>query len=252
MKRLLNIFKKLASVNCPSFKENRIMPFIIKHAFNNGFKVSLDDNFNIIVVRRNPRSTRSKLRKLPMLCAHMDNITVNKQNLFRGISYDYKTGIISAEDGNVIGGDDKCGIAIIMRIMELAPKRGYEFIGVFTRGEERGSGARDLNPKTIDAIKWGIVLDRRGYNDVVTRIYGKKLCSESFSDWVCSQAPMGTNPVKISSCHSDASPLKDLGIRDVVNLSVGYHDPHSTRETVNLNQMYNSFMWTENMIISDM
>lgn len=249
MKRLRRIFLNLARVNVPSGSENRIMPPIIKTALNNGFKVSIDENFNVIAIRRNSNNGKNK-NKLPLLCAHMDNISRSDDTLRREVTYDHKTGIITTPGSkDILGGDDKCGIAIILRLMELAPRYNYEFIAAFTRSEERGVGANKLNKNILKSVKWAIVLDRRNQNDIVTKIGSTILCSKEFADWISHNAPKEITPNIINSCFSDAVPLRSHGVENVVNLSTGYYEPHSEKEYVIMSELYNSFLWTENIIM---
>lgn len=248
MKRLRRIFMNLAKINVPSFKENRITPPIIKAAFSNGFRVAMDDSNNIIAIRRN---NWSSTERLPLLCAHMDNITFTPSVTNRKVFFNHKTGVISTEPDQVLGGDDKCGMAIILRLMELAPRCKYEFISVFTRGEERCQGANKLNRSIIDSASYALVLDRRNSSDVVTSINGQSLCGSEFADWVCVLAPGNISPVQIDSCFSDALALAEFGL-DAVNLSCGYYGPHSTAETVNLNEMHDTMMWVGRILMDGM
>lgn len=242
MKRLRRIFMKLASINTPSGYENRVMPYIMKRLMCSGFKVALDKSFNIIAYRG-----LRKNRRLPLLCAHADTVNRNDEEARIELAYNnIRKTIHTTGNKNVLGGDDKCGIAVILRLAELAKQDKLRFAVLITRGEERGQGAHSVNKEIYGLVKYGIVIDRRGNNDIVVKIGGKSLCSQHFAEWVQNSAPEGLKPTMIESCHSDAAPIADHV--NVVNISCGYHDPHSSDEYVYLDQLSDTMAWVKNML----
>lgn len=242
MKRLRRIFMQLASANTPSGYENRVMPYIMKRLMCCGFKISLDKSFNIVAYRG-----LRKNRKLPLLCAHADTVGRKSEVERLKLAYNHiRKTIHTVNNEHVLGGDDKCGIAIILRLAEIAKEENLRFAVLITRGEENGSGASSVNKALYDIIKYGIVIDRRGESDVVVKIGSKSLCTQGFADWVVSNAPEGIEPNCIDSVHSDASPMSSHV--EVVNLSCGYHNPHSDEEYVRLDQMHGTMRWVKNLL----
>lgn len=242
MKRLRRIFMQLARINTPSGYENRIMPYIIKRLMCSGFKVALDKSFNIVAYRG-----LRKNRKLPLLCAHADTVCRSHEETELKLVYNNirKTIHVSNSD-EVLGGDDKCGVAIILRLAEVAKQKNLKFAVLITRGEECGDGAKTANRALYDMIKYSLVIDRRGSTDVVVKIGNKELCSKEYAEWVIENAPASIKPTPIESCHSDAFPIADHV--NVVNLSCGYHDPHSSDEFISVRQMYGTMVWVKNML----
>lgn len=244
MKRLRRIFMNLARVNTPSGCEYRIMPYIIRVLMNNGFRVSFDQNFNIIAHNGWRRG-----EKWPLLCAHCDtagyypkietlDLTYNARRKTIHVSGDYET----------LGGDDKSGVAIILRLVEEAKLKGYKFVVLITRGEENQKGARYTNKSIYKMLKYCITIDRRNAADVVYHIQGKDIGEASFIEWVALMAPDEIqNDVNIiKSVYSDARATAEF--INSVNISCGYYIPHSKEEYVKLDDMYNSLNWVRRLL----
>ncbi len=242
MNRLRRIFWRLAEVNTPSYSENRITPMVIKILLNSGFKVSMDEHWNIIASNGNTRNGE----KLPLLCAHADTVNDSKGARVKLVYNNMRKVIHTSKFSEVLGGDDKCGIAIILRLAEMAKKDGLKFVVLITRGEEVGVGAGKLNESIFDLCEYSIVIDRRGSGDIVHNIYGQELCSKEFALWVEDMAPESIKTRKISSMHSDAAELAEW--LEVVNLSCGYYDPHSDYEFVDVRDMHSALIWVKRII----
>ena len=109
----------------------------------------------------------------PLLSAHMD--TVRKDD-------DFCIGAFLTEDederifsGGILGGDDKCGVYIILKALKEGKKVNF----IFSRDEEIGClGIKALlkpnwveNKELADKIRnnclWCLVLDRRGNSDII-------------------------------------------------------------------------------------
>ena len=170
-----------------------------------------------------------------LLTAHMD--TVHKEKC-KTIIYkkDKVTGddIITSPEG--IGGDHRCGIYMILKILEKV-----NCSVLFCEDEEIGSvGARkfvdtNLFQELKGKFKYIIELDRAHENDAVFYhddnqefhdfiINGKEFWRQDHGSWsdICTLSPA-------------------LGISSV-NLSCGYYSAHSLAEYVNLDEMERSIL----------
>jgi hypothetical protein len=96
----------------------------------------------------------------------------------------------------------------------------------------------------IKLLKYGIVFDRRGRDDIICSA-GAKYASEKFRAAVSSIANKypETEHFKASDagCGSDANHLCRL--ISCVNLSVGYYEPHTAKEFVNLREIHNTLFF---------
>lgn len=162
-----------------------------------------------------------------LLTAHMD--TVHKVTC-RNYIVEYignKTKVWS-KDG--IGGDDRCGIHMILRIIEDGCKPSV----LFCEDEEIGGVGSNkfCKSKYIDELKemkYLIELDRMNGNDAV--FYDCN--NEEFTQFII----YNTGYKKSWGSFSDISNLSPACKVASVNLSCGYYNPHTTREYVVMEEM---------------
>lgn len=158
-----------------------------------------------------------------LLCAHMD--TVHKELPQTLV---YANGTISSPQG--IGGDDRCGIYMILNILEK-----YDCHVVFLEDEEIGCvGVKKfINTKVCqklknEKLKYIIEFDRKGNNHAVTYDcenpeFDKFITKEFFKK-------------EYGTC-SDISYIAPKLEVAAVNLSCGYYKEHNLEEWVNLAEM---------------
>lgn len=153
-----------------------------------------------------------------LLVAHMD--TVHKECVQK---IKYTGAIMSSPQG--IGGDDRCGIYAILQII-----KDYHCSVLFTEDEEIGCVGAEKFVKSEyivnNNVNYIIEIDRRGTNDCV--FYS---CDNpEFEEFIESTGYFITSWGSLSDI-SIIAPA--LGVA-AVNLSSGYFDEHTTRETINV------------------
>ena len=159
-----------------------------------------------------------------LLTAHMD--TVHDEPVKDW--YETEKGRISSPQG--IGGDDRCGIWIILQIL----KAGYKPHVLFCEDEETGGIGSHKFVKTnykfaLSNCKYFIELDRMGNNDAVFYKCGNK----KFQDYIMDT----TKYQKAYGSFSDISVLSPETDIASVNLSCGYYNPHTLSEYVEYDEM---------------
>ena len=173
--------------------------------------------------------------------AHMD--TVHKEKCREIYGYHDKKNnrnIISSPQG--IGGDDRCGIYMIMNIIQTTNYRPYI---LFCEDEEIGSvGCRKFTmTEYVDELKdvlFAIELDRANANDLV---YYDDINTD-FHNW-CMEV---TGYVENRGSWSDISELcPEIGASGV-NISCGYYNAHHTDEYVVLEEMMSSIKATKKLL----
>ncbi len=176
-----------------------------------------------------------------MLVAHLDTVHKESPSI---ICYSKDGNYIMSPQG--IGGDDRCGVYIILRLLKLLAFRPHV---VFTMEEETGgTGASDfvkyVNEKeiTFPNLKYIVEYDRKGKDDCVfydcdnkefeafVEKFGFKTAYGSFSD-ISIIAPA-------------------LGVA-AVNLSSGYYNPHTEHEYVSVTDMKATIRRSTQMLNSD-
>ena len=167
-----------------------------------------------------------------LLTAHMD--TVHKE-LVKDFYEDIKTD----ENGNIthtisspqgIGGDDRCGIFAILKIIES----GYHPYVLFCEEEEKGGigSAKFCKTKYITelaGLKFLLELDRANANDIVFYDNGNK----DWKNWVEDE----TNWKIDYGSFSDICILSPACEISSVNLSCGYYKAHTVYEYVVVEEM---------------
>lgn len=167
------------------------------------------------------------------LVAHMD--TVFKEPV-QDMYYDQQKGVIWSPEG--IGGDDRCGIFAIIKIIQSGLRPSI----ILTTDEEKGGlGAAALAEKKcpIPGLKYMIELDRRGTNDCV------------FYDCYCPEFSQYVSSFGFCEAYGSFSDISFLmGAWEIcgVNLSVGYHGEHSETEIVKIAPLYDTIRKVKNML----
>lgn len=173
-----------------------------------------------------------------LLTAHMD--TVHKVQVKR-YSAHKKGGkiIVTAKEG--IGGDDRCGIYMILQII----KDGYRPSILFCEDEEAGGiGSRKFCAtqyiNDLREMNYLIELDRMNGNDAV--FYDCD--NEEFTDFIIENTGYKEN----WGSFSDISHLSPMCGVASVNLSCGYYNAHTTSEYVVIEEMENTIKVVEKLL----
>ena len=156
------------------------------------------------------------------LVAHLD--TVHRQQPTRDeIFYDQEKRVMWSPVG--IGGDDRCGVFIIMNLIMYGLKPHV----LFTWNEEIGGyGAKSAAQMLLPEINFMIQFDRRGSAQSVYYM----LDYPEFEDYINEfgfKTHIGT--------YSDICELAPVWNRAAVNLSAGYEREHSMTEVVMVDVM---------------
>lgn len=157
-----------------------------------------------------------------LLVAHMD--TVHKETPKMIL---IEKGKISSPQG--IGGDDRCGIAMILDVIKT-----HKCSVLFTEDEEVGGiGASkftntELAKSLISKFNFIIEFDRKGNRDAVFYDCG----NEEFENFI-TQKYFKTNMGSFSDISIVAPYLKTAA----VNLSCGYYNAHTTKEYIVWDEM---------------
>ena len=165
-----------------------------------------------------------------VLTAHMDTVHKEVVKDYYGYTDDKGNEIITSPQG--IGGDDRCGIYMILSILKSTD---YRPTIIFCEDEEVGGVGSNKFVKgdyILPEVKFFIELDRANGNDLV--FYDDE--NYKFQDW-CEDV---TGYRTAYGSFSDISHFcPGYGISGV-NISCGYHHAHTLEEHVVLEEMLNS------------
>ena len=170
-----------------------------------------------------------------LLVAHMDTVHTKQCTEIRNFN-----GRLSSPQG--IGGDDRCGIFIIMNIVKelhcsvlLCEDEEKSGVGAnkFVRAKKtiKNDDGKEVEVKYITdlGVNYMIEFDRKGNNDAVFYSCG----NEEFIDFV----EDATNFKFATGSFSDISVLMPEAKLSAVNLSCGYYNPHTPTEYVVYDEM---------------
>jgi hypothetical protein len=193
--------------------------------------VAVQHNGNLLLRKGNPHAVQ------PYFLAHTDQV------------HDYEPymrvlrsgNILSAVDGNGkqcgVGGDDKCGIYLALMMLHVLPN----CTAVFVRDEEVGClGSAEIPLSWFSSAAFVLQADRNnGTYDVIRNTNGCNCASDEF------MAAVLALPIALEAGHSETTgsvtDIGELGNRELncsmINISSGYHYPHSAREIVKLDEL---------------
>lgn len=173
------------------------------------------------------------------LTAHMDTVHKEPVKDYYVLKEGKKT-IISSPQG--IGGDDRCGIFMILKILERTELRPTI---IFCEDEEIGGVGSQKFVKTkfikdLEKMYFLIELDRKGSDDLV---YYSDI-NEEYHKYLEKLTGYREN----YGSFSDISHLSPACKVSSVNISCGYYNAHTTSEYVVLEEMENSIKTTIKII----
>ena len=160
-----------------------------------------------------------------LLVAHLDTV---HHELPRNIVYDFDKGTVSSPQG--IGGDDRCGILMILEIV-----KAYNCSVLFCEDEEIGcvGAGKFIKTDLAASLEFNYIIefDRKGSNDAV--FY--ECDNPDFEEFITKEFYKTAY-----GSMSDISELAPFLGCAAVNLSCGYYNAHTTKEYVVFKEMISS------------
>jgi len=152
-----------------------------------------------------------------------------------------KDGILRVADPsatNCLGADDGAGVLVLLALIEAVVPAYY----IFTRGEERGGvGAAYLANNRSDLLGQfdrAIAFDRKGTSSVISHQGYGRCCSDVFAETLSDA--LGTDTLMYApdetGVYTDTAEFVGV-IPECTNVSVGYINEHTTKETQDLTHL---------------
>lgn len=207
--------------------QDELKSYLHRFLMSNGYKVVNEDGF-----------LYAKGTLPYLVTAHMD--TVHKEQCSRYSIHRFQ-GNHRIQSPYGIGGDDRCGIYMIVRMI----LDGYRPTVLFCEDEEIGSvGASKFTlTKYADELKelnYFIELDRANANDAVFYYCDNKEFKKYIEDNTGYKEAPGT--------WTDIVELSDATGIASVNFSCGYYNAHTTKEYVIFEEMWNTITVVERLM----
>ena len=230
---------QLYSIHSPSGREKKMRKFLRRQAEECGAQSIVTDAWGNLLITKGVSDT------YPCLAAHMDQVQMNHSKDFTVVQIgDDVLGWSSkshAQQG--LGADDKNGIFICLECL-----RKYDAIKVaFFVEEETGcGGSRNVGLDFFSDGRFIVQPDRRGGRDLITSMFGGDVCSDDFV------RAIGADQFGYTPEHGSITDVGELVERGVgiscLNLSCGYYDAHTDRETTRLSELQNCLDFVQHII----
>ena len=165
---------------------------------------------------------------------HTDS--VHRKSGVQEVHFDPLTDKFSTPDGSCLGADDNSGTYILL---ELLRKR-IPGLYIFHRAEEVGgcgsSWIAQHSSELLEQYDRAIAFDRKDIYSIITHQGSKRCCSDEFADDLAEKLGMNHRTDSGGSFTDTAN--YDHIIPECTNLSVGYFNAHSARETQLLDYLW--------------
>jgi len=166
------------------------------------------------------------------------------------LSYDSKTSKLTSNGTRPMGGDDKTGIAIAIELAKVMPKQSFKFL--FTVEEEIGcigiKYAIEHHAKFFEDCLYSITCDRKGSSDICVTTGGERNVNNYFLAELAKWGIVTGVPVILAQgSSSDNFYIKRL-VSNAVNISAGYHSPHTNSEYIIVDETIRTLRWVRNFI----
>lgn len=146
-------------------------------------------------------------------------------------------GLIMQADSqsNCLGADCTAGIWLMMEMIRANRPGLY----IFHRAEEVGGKGStfiaDHRADILAGIEYAVAFDRRDTTSIITHQWGGRCCSEAFAASLSKALGMGHEADDTGSFTDTANYIGLIG--ECSNLSVGYMNEHTKRETLDFNYL---------------
>ena len=164
-----------------------------------------------------------------MFTSHTDTVHMNHAEVHQEVVLDKN--LYGKQDSQPLGADDAAGNWLMFNMISY----GVPGIYAFFRGEERGGIGSSYCAKhrrdLFDDVRCAIALDRRGTQSVITHQGAGRGCSDEFGTSLAAILKMG-HQLDPTGIYTDTAEFFDI-VPNCTNLSVGYENEHSKRETLN-------------------
>lgn len=140
------------------------------------------------------------------------------------------------KQGHTLGADDGAGLWLMLEMIKADRPGLY----IFHRAEEVGGlGSKDIaknNPEYVAGIKMAIAFDRKATKSIITFQRSQRCCSDAFGNALA--AKLNATPgldydLDKGGVFTDTASYTSL-IPECTNLSAGYYDEHTSRETLDV------------------
>ena len=234
-KELIYILGELFRIYSPSKHEQPVVEYCVRLLRGAGFKVFVDNINNLYATRGNVEGD-----PLVMLNAHTDTVQRDSdKDVADFVEYVWMNDAYTG-NGKMLGGDDKCGIAVALT---LAVHTDLPMKIIFTVEEEIGGhGARAITKADVSGVSFFFTIDRMHGTDLISTYCGRPCAPTEFVTEFIRIAKYATDVTFKDTGGSFADTYTISAMVPGVNLSAGYYNAHTDKDFVLVDELYNVMM----------
>jgi putative aminopeptidase FrvX len=255
MERDYQLLKDVLSVPTKTYKEDRMIEFLVEWLTKNNFSFEVDEYYNIYVTKQ----TDENVEYFPCVVAHTDTvhqldvINVHEEQLPNDQG-DLKLSLKGYnDDGNPtgIGGDDKCGVFACLELLKELPNLKAAF---FVSEETGCHGSKNASKSFFGDVGYAIQFDAPGNSMVSQYCMGVQLfdstsnffekCDKVLTETFNRERRYESHP------YTDVYMLKQLFDFSCINFAIGYYRYHTPNEYVVVEDVYNGIKTGKELIES--
>jgi len=236
LNRLINTL----SIQTASYDSDRMSRYIMRQLDNRNIPYTQDKTGNIYATKGNAKLYPTMVSHIDTVHAVNEDVVVKRQgnNLYAIDTYKME------QYG--IGGDDKVGVFITLELLDIF----QHFKAVFFVDEEVGCiGSSHCNHKFFEDSTIVLQCDRKGAKDFTSTILNQPMLSVEFMEYV-KPIVKSFNREYVNGGMTDVHELSEHIPICMANMSCGYYNPHSAREYVNIENVFDTLEFCKQILTS--
>ena len=257
----INKFKELLSVPTKTYKESKMVEFLVNYLTIEGYDWYRDEYNNVYVTK----GTLDEGEFYPMFISHtdtvhelIDQINVKEEYLVRPYTFGKDFGTEQSlclkaydndENPTGIGGDDKCGIFICLELLKQLDKVKVAF---FVSEETGCHGSKMVNEEFLKDVGYCTQYDAPGDHLISYSCFGTVLFDkdgEFFKTALRSiTGSFGNDMLVQSHPYTDIMMIKQKSDISCINMSCGYYNMHTANEFVCLDDVERAITSGKNLV----
>ena len=253
MERNYQLLKDVLSVPTKTYKEDRMIEFLVDWLTKNNYSFEVDGYYNIYVTKQ----TDENIEYFPCVVAHTDTvhqldvINVHEEEL-PNEQGELKLSLKGYNDDGLptgIGGDDKCGVFACLELLKELPNLKVAF---FVSEETGCHGSKNADKGFFNNVGYAIQFDAPGNKMVSEYCMGVQLfergseffdtCDKILTETFNKDKNYESNP------YTDVYMLKKLFDFSCINFAIGYYRYHTRDEYVVVEDVYNGIKTGKELI----
>ena len=233
--------KEVLSIPSVYGEEGLVRDYIQTYAENEGIDYHIDKKGNIYLTKGSEKMTEGEY--YPCVVAHMDTVHRNHINLVKSnerldivesyhsvVENDILTARMPGTDTQTgIGGDDKCGVAVCLEMLDHFDVIKASF---FVEEEIGMMGSKEADEEFFRNVGYAIQFDAPSSNWITEACSGQRLFDKDFKDLITEDLSNNGYTTFSNDPFTDVNQLAKKFDFSCLNLGCGYYSQHTANEYV--------------------